>query len=177
MVVPPPLPGNADRQFKEEPEQIDQLEEVELLEEVGRVQEPSIRRHLDPNEQDDRPQPKRKRRRSLTGDGPWLVAIDVACGSTLVAFVLSLFFGGPDRSPASYASRLVTYGFGCFAGLLLIFPCVICVKYKWYPSFQEEGKDFHGPLAVLIGLLMTLFGGLLTGSSLYLFLETLLRGQ
>lgn len=179
----------------------DALEEVEPLEEVEE-ERPRPKRRRD-EEEDERPRsrrrreeeddeddrarrrreedddyrPKRRKRRD-NDEGPWLIAAASGVGCFLLMFLGAFLVNGMRGvvpSQDGYAVQVGGLAMLVILGLILIPAGVIGVKYK--RTYDRWGWVIEGTMAVVVGFIQSVGGGLLGGFALYGLITTLVNGR
>ncbi len=176
-VLRQPSLAQAGQRVQEEPEEVEHLELVEELEEVP---ERAALRRRDWDDPGDRPRPKRKARKRDSGEGPWLIAIGVAGGCALIAFIITMIaFGSSgladNKGQGGYPVKLAClFGAVCIGAVITAFG-VFEVKYKIV--YGNWGQVITGPVAVVLGFMTTIPGAGLIGFAVAALLLSVILGH
>ncbi len=136
----------------------------------------------DDDDEEDRPRKKRKKKRRVAeGDGPWLIAVGVAGGCLVVAFLMSIVANGTmglDPAKDGPTVKYLGLGFGLVVALAMTGLGVDAVrKREMWTRYGFSEYTMTGTAAVVMGMFQTAVGGCLCGWLVYGLFFTMLRGR
>ena len=129
-------------------------------------------------EEDERPRRRGRRARAEEGDGPWILAalaVPICFLLTIgVAFLLKGTAGLPAGNDGP-GGKLVGLGIGFLASIFLVIFGTLGVKNR--KVYSKWGTSVEGGMAVVLGFIQAVLGGLIGGICLYGLIFTLVNGR
>lgn len=135
------------------------------------------RRRDEDDEDDDRPRRKKKKREPV-GEGPWAIAAAATVGAFVLGFGGTYLIMGRSGLPEGQdgpGAKLAGLVFLLVVALVLAPMGVFAVKNR--VAYGRWGDAIEGTWGVAVGFIQCLFGGFMSGLSLYGLLTTLANGR
>jgi hypothetical protein len=130
------------------------------------------------DDQDGDERPRKRGARVREGDGPWLIAALAAPACFLLTLGGAFLINGTAGLPAGNdgpAGKLMGLGIGFLVSLVLMTLGILGVKNRH--AYSKWGTEIKGGMAVALGMVQAVMGGLIGGFCLYGLVFTLLNGR